>query len=156
MGLGPFSAQCWGSQLCLEMVLQRTMLRTEFFLEAARKRKYLRGCCCLTHCCFQYATGTLPGSCWCHWLHVRAATGAQPLGGSYAWEAGQSREPDLLQLQTGLCSFLPVQGPREAEVCQDGQCWDLCLAQAGEGSGKGWSLCKASRQGGGKAAQTEV
>lgn len=25
------SAKCWGSQLCLEMVLQRTMLRTEFF-----------------------------------------------------------------------------------------------------------------------------
>lgn len=60
------SANCWGSHLCLEMALQRMLLRTWVFLEAARTRKYLRGCCCLVHCCFQYATGALPGSCRCH------------------------------------------------------------------------------------------
>lgn len=35
----------------------------------------MRGCCCMTQYCFQYATGALPGHCWCHWDVHKSSVG---------------------------------------------------------------------------------
>lgn len=97
-------AKCWHSQLCLERVLQRMLVRTEFFWKLLGQGNTW-GVAGLIQCCFQYAAGALPGSCWCQ--HVRAGTGAQLLGsshtGGWAEQAARSTAQDcpLLLLARG-------------------------------------------------------
>lgn len=136
-------AKCWHSQLCLERVLQRMLLRTEFFWKLLGQGNTW-GAAGLIQCCLQYAAGALPGSCmWeqAQELSLRAALTRGRLGraGSQIYSSGLTSAPP---------------GPWGAKRGRGEPRWAVLAPQPGT-AGKGWSLCKPCRQGRGKAGQVE-
>lgn len=125
------SAKCWHTQLCLEMVLQRMLPRSEFFWKLLGQGNTW-GVAGLIYCCFWHATGTLPGSCWCHWLHVRAAT-------AFGWFSHMGSWAEQIFRSLNLTSALSC--PWGGQGFPGSSVLGALLAQAGEGlaagSGKG-------------------